>query len=80
MSTFEEQFPSLKHDIGMLKLPENISTEEFYDSSAVRLSVILDHCLDKQKVREVLMKKLERTDYQPVVTPIIHELIKELGL
>ncbi len=86
MSTFEEQFPSLK-DAGVDSFEDEegdnvVEMEEMWFPSCS----LEEFCLDKQKVKEAFEKfnefscKCEKTDTQERITDYKNKLLKGLGL
>lgn len=67
MSTFEEQFPSLKGHINKWQY------SEFFAEDSVFLQEIEQFCLDKQKVREAIIRNYIDDIFRQT-------LLKELGL
>jgi len=88
--TFEEQFPSLEKGVFLIRnekgaVSKNIKDFDVYlddTEEVVCTNVILEHCLDKQKVREAiehLIVKLE-LDEGCKYTSYKESFNKELGL
>jgi hypothetical protein len=67
MTTFEEQFPSLREHI----IDNGFCAES---SWTIRVPLIKEHCLDKSKVKEAI----EKANYLHIMERSM--LLKELGL
>ena len=72
--TFEEQFPSLKD---IFYYPEDNNEIGCEGDNVVSTEDILKHCLDKQRVKEILIKNMDSANY---IEMLIDDLFKELGL
>ena len=72
--TFEEQFPSLK---GYIWLNKETDVNTYH----CNMDIIVEHCIDKQKVKEVIEKlQVDDSGKGDFVIGDVKEFKKELGL
>ena len=85
MEKFNEKFPSLKDKrFYVYDYPDGYSLEEDDTGELFKIEDVEKHCLDKQKVREVIdnfqTKKRQITDKILIQEELKENLKKELGL
>ena len=81
MSSFEEEFPSLKNSLNRIsvnEVSEDLKTHRNSSCIYLRLLDVTEHCLDKQRVREAVLEAYDA--FQDDASAMYDHIIKELEL
>lgn len=77
---FEEQFTSLKNKHSGDSV-EALKGDEYVHVNLYSETVLKEHCLDKQRVKDIIKKRIEK--FNPILAEdydFAYDVLKELGL